>query len=208
MKLDVTRMMAGAEDLLEKTDNPRHRAILQNYRRHAMLEVSGRFDEIFHPNMTVPDPEYWVYRPEGRIILSGMDEVVKHFYSEMARTASTVMILENETIAVNDFGFNSEYMSHSFVPGHVARARGFDVDDLDAMYIHNHWVIMTWIYSDDCRLIGEHVHGAPGGTIRYCPPEEVVTQEEARIRLAPLIGDPPPRYDRFGKILAEAAPAA
>ena len=54
MKKDITKMMIGAERLIAKSNNPRHIAILNNYRRHAMLEVCGRFDEIFDPVRSHP----------------------------------------------------------------------------------------------------------------------------------------------------------
>ena len=44
--------------LLRTVEDPRHRAILSNYRRHALLEVSGRYEEILTPAMTISNPVY------------------------------------------------------------------------------------------------------------------------------------------------------
>jgi hypothetical protein len=41
---EITRITAATDELLRTTENPRHRAILSNYRRHALLEVSGLYE--------------------------------------------------------------------------------------------------------------------------------------------------------------------
>ena len=205
MKKDVTKMMIGAERLMAKTTNPRHLAILSNYRRHAMLEVSGRFDEIFDSSMTVEEPQYVTYTPTGCQILDGVAEVKRVFYGQLMEHGASVMILEDEAIAVDDWGFASEYMSNDYINATVARLRGFTVDDDAATYLHRHRVVMTWRYSDDCRLIGENVSMEMGGTIEKLAPEDVVTVAEAHERLAPLIGAPPPRYDASGQPVAQGA---
>ena len=50
---EFVTMFAGLEKQLENVDNPRHRAILKNYRRHGLLEVAGRYQELLAPDMTV-----------------------------------------------------------------------------------------------------------------------------------------------------------
>ena len=52
--------MNPVEELLQRTENPLHRAILENFRRHVHLEGSGQFDKITAPDMTVDNPVYRV----------------------------------------------------------------------------------------------------------------------------------------------------
>jgi len=207
MKKDVTKMMQGAERLMAKTTNPRHLAILRNYRRHAMLEVAARFDEIFAPSMTIENPYYVNYTANGCQHLRGIDEVKKHFYGTLIEHGANVMILEDEVVAVDDWGLASEYTSNDYINSTVARLRGFEVDDDQATYLHRHRVVMTWRYSEDCRLIGENVAMELGGTLEKLAPEDVVTTAEAREKLAPLIGPEPPRFDHNGQPLV-LSPAA
>ncbi len=54
-------MMDDVDDLIDTLENPRHRKILINYRRHGLLEVSGRYEELLAPNMTVPHPHYRLF---------------------------------------------------------------------------------------------------------------------------------------------------
>ncbi len=205
MKKDITKMMLGAETLIAQSDNPRHIAILTNYRRHAMLEVSARFDEIFDPLMTVENPRYVTYTPGNCLVMNGEQEVKDNFYHQLMVYGASVMMLEDEHIAIGDWGFGSEYTSNDYISAELARIRGFDVDDDTSTYLHRHQVIMTWRYADDCRLIGEHVSMEAGGTIEKLAPENVITLAEAQEKLAPLIGPLPGRLGYNGLPLESVA---
>src|SRR5580700_9913981 len=55
------------------TTNPRHRFMLQAYYRHRFLEIAGRYDEIFVPEMTVENPVYHVHASGQHTKLEGRD---------------------------------------------------------------------------------------------------------------------------------------
>ena len=57
-RLDITKQNVAVEAVLERTDNPRHRYLLQAYLRHRYLESAGRWEEIFDPALTVDRPCY------------------------------------------------------------------------------------------------------------------------------------------------------
>jgi hypothetical protein len=57
-KFDITKLNVAIDKLLETTENPRHRFLLQSYSRHRYLEVAGRYEEIFVPEMMSMDPVY------------------------------------------------------------------------------------------------------------------------------------------------------
>jgi len=57
-KRDVTKFNAAIDRVLATTENPRHRYLLQGYSRHRYLEVAGRYEEIFAPDMMVEAPCY------------------------------------------------------------------------------------------------------------------------------------------------------
>ncbi len=50
-KYDVTKLNVAIDKLLQTTTNSRHRFLLQAYSRHRYLEVAGRYEEIFAPEM-------------------------------------------------------------------------------------------------------------------------------------------------------------
>jgi hypothetical protein len=57
-KHDITKTNAAIDRVLEVTQNPRHRFMLQAYYRHRYLEIAGRYEEIFAPEMMSPEPVY------------------------------------------------------------------------------------------------------------------------------------------------------
>lgn len=202
MKRDIRKLTLAAETLMPTLSSPRHRAILNNYRKHAMLEVSGRYHEIFTPDLAVDQP---IYRVAG-IELNGRNAVLG-LYKSLVDTKVNIMMLEHERIWVNDWGFASEALFHTYMSGHSAlgnlpgRPEGVRaqyqkvVDDLDAIYVESRWLSMMWPYDEQCRMIGEHVYPAEHSVLVKCPPEEVITQKEVEDTLAPLIAAT--RIERF-----------
>src|SRR6478752_5372649 len=57
---EVYHCMDPTLDLLERTENPLHRAILKNYCRHVHLEGASMFEEITAPDMMADDPVYHI----------------------------------------------------------------------------------------------------------------------------------------------------
>jgi hypothetical protein len=194
-KLEITDITLAVDRLLEVTENPRHRQILENYRRHGLLEVSGRWPEIFAPEMSVEHPVYRLTEGGRTVVLDGREQV-QEFYRGMADAGNLVMILEDEKLAVADWGFASESIFNHYTPG---RLIGEDVDDPDAWYLLRYRVAMVWHYDDGARMIGEHVYEETvGREILKLAPEDVVTREEAREILAPLIRPLPRLMDQVG----------
>jgi len=183
---DITRITAATDELLRTTENPRHRAILSNYRRHALLEVSGRYEEILTPDMTVEHPVYRLTEGPQTIVLDGHREV-HDFYASLCGAGANVMGPAEEQLVVADWGFASECMFHHFMPGRLL-AGTEDIDDPDAIYVVKHILAFHWPYDERGRLIGEHVYeDTASRTVEKVAPEDVVTPEMAREALAPQL---------------------
>ena len=93
MKHDIRKLTKGVDEALARTDNPLHRAILLNYRRHQILEVSGRYEEIFVPEMTVEEPEYVIFggfNKAGEVRLKGWDTIKNHYKGIVERNVSVM----------------------------------------------------------------------------------------------------------------------
>lgn len=56
LEFDITQTNQTVRNLLEVTENPRHRFMLEAYDRHRNLEMAGRYKEIFTPERTVEHP--------------------------------------------------------------------------------------------------------------------------------------------------------
>jgi hypothetical protein len=100
-KYDVTKLNVAIDKLLAVTTNPRHRFLLQAYSRHRYLEVAGRYEEIFAPDMMAPNPCYH-FQAEGMHTRLEGQEAVKSLYRMWAETNQSIFYIENEQVAVAD----------------------------------------------------------------------------------------------------------
>jgi hypothetical protein len=195
-KFDITKTNVAIERLLEVTENPRHRFLLQAYYRHRYLEIAGRYEEIFTPEMTVENPVYHFHTLGVSQTLEGKD-AVESLYRQWTETGQCVMCVEEEQVAVADnFVASVETPGYQFMPGKVLRALGFDVDDENAMYVYKVFQEMFWPYDDRGRLIGEDVWEVDPSKaeIIKLDPADVITPQEAAEKLNPLI-KPLPSFD-------------
>ena len=71
IKHDVTKTNTAIDELLKTTHDPRHRFMLLAYHRHRYLEIAGRYEEIFAPDMTVEEPAYHVHLASNKLKLVG-----------------------------------------------------------------------------------------------------------------------------------------
>ncbi|WP_207790070.1 hypothetical protein [Polymorphobacter arshaanensis] len=186
MKRDIKHLISAADKALTRLTNPLHRKIAANYRLHAMLEVSGRWEEIFAPDMTVDHPFYRVASPQGLIELDGREQV-QSFYKGLVETDTTVMILDHEELVIDDWGFASEALYNTYLTGEQAMARGAAGAQLGKKYIEQRWVCMIWPYDAKGRMIGERVYPAPTVELVECPDEDFLTVEDAHREFGPLI---------------------
>lgn len=188
MPMDLKLLTLAADKALARLTDPHHRRIAANYRLHAMLEVSGRWEEIFAPDMTVEHPFYRVAGPLGTLELDGAEQV-QTFYKGLLATDTTVMVLEREELVIDDWGFASEALYNTFMTGEQAIARGNPGADPAKKYIEQRWLCMVWPYDEKGRMIGERVYPAPVANLIECPDEEFLTLADARCVFDPLIAE-------------------
>ena len=183
--------------------------MLQAYSRHRYLEVAGRYEEIFAPDMMSMHPEY-VFRAAGNdAVLAGQDNV-KSLYRFWAETNQSIFFVENEEVAVSDHNIFSVAVMNQQVSGKIFKAgklmahlpnaisdkilgkllaaKSHKADDND-MYLYRSTIHMVWPYDDQCRLIGEDVYEPfpERAELFKLSPGDVLTTEESAKLLAPLI---------------------
>ncbi|MCC8955413.1 hypothetical protein H8B02_18845 [Bradyrhizobium sp. Pear77] len=218
IKHDVTKTNIAIERLLETTTTPRHRFLLMAYHRHRYLEIAGRYEEIFAPEMMSENPAYHVHAGGNHVKLVGQD-AVKNLYRTWADTNQSIFYTENEQIAVADnFVASTSIFSQqvsgsalalnkatSYLPGFLAEAvvkrvlaRKAVEPDENSMYLYSNFLEMIWPYDDRGRLIGEDVWepDPDKADIVKLDPADVVTTTQAEQRLRPLI-KPLPTFDEM-----------
>lgn len=178
--------MRTAEAMLPTLTNPHHRAILENYRYHALLEVAGRWQEILAPALTIDHPIYRISAGGVTHVMDGGDAVAR-FYSQMKDAGRNVFGPVEQTIAVADWGFGAEALFQAHATGAELRAQGKDAE-LGKAYRIEWWASSAWHYTPDARLIGENVYEGMGPrTITECDPAEIITPAEAAAMLEPVL---------------------
>ena len=192
-RLDITETNLAVRRLIEGTDNPRHRYLLESYDRHRNLEHAGRFEEIFAPEMTVERPVYrFNLAGQPPLKLEGREQV-EPLYRAWAETDQSIFYTESESIAVGDWMVVSTMVGYQQALGSTLAAAGIDADE-DAMYLQRGRVAMVWPYDERCRLVGENVweYEEDDHDLIRLEPHEVLTTARAAELLAPLIKPLPP----------------
>ena len=192
-RFDITKTNIAVERLIETTHNPRHLYLLHAYNRHRYLEMAGRWEEIFAPDMTVDKPVYH-FNMYGKVLTLDGAEAVQTVYREWTRTGQNVFYVDDERLAVSDTMVVSTSTMYQQTPGHLLAEDGARVDP-DATYLIKSAEHMIWPYDDEGRLIGEDVweYDETVREIIALDPAEVLTPEQAGSLLDPLIKPLPAR---------------
>jgi hypothetical protein len=216
--LDITRTNRAVRDLLNRTENPRHRYLLMAYDRHRNLEMAGRYEEILAADMMVEEPVYHIHAHGLRVKLQGQEKI-RDLYRVWAATNESVFYTEREEVAVSDHCISSMAVGYhqvtarsllenkilSYVPAFVAEfllglafgRQKFNADG-SAMYLYKSTLYMSWPYDDRGRLIGENLWEPEprNAEIIKLAPADVLTTQEANRLLAPFI-KPLPSFDEM-----------
>ncbi|OBI95791.1 hypothetical protein [Mycobacterium asiaticum] len=195
-RFDITQTNRAVEYLIETTRNPRHLYLLHAYNRHRYLEMAGRYQEIFTPDMTVERPVYHFNMLGKTLTLSGA-EAIKAVYHEWSESAQCIFYAEDEKLAVSDHMVVSTSLIYQQTPGHLLAAEGKAVDP-NGYYLVKTAEHMIWPYDDRGRLIGEDVWEYDDTVREIFPlhPGDVLTAEQSAKLLDPLI-KPLPSHNPF-----------
>jgi hypothetical protein len=186
-RFDITKTNIAVERLIETTENPRHLYLLHAYNRHRYLEMAGRYEEIFAPDMTVEKPVYHFTMLGKSLTVEGA-EAVKALYHEWSETAQCIFYVEDEKLAVSDTMIVSSSVIYQQAPGAVLAAEGAPVNP-DATYLVKTAEHMIWPYDDQGRLVGEDVWEFDETVREFIEidPVDVLSVEQSAKLLDPLI---------------------
>jgi len=146
--------MNAVEELLQRTENPLHRAMLENFRRHVHLEGSGQFDKITASDMTVDNPVYRVSWGDHPALIEGKEGVIG-FYSNVTEA---VLWNSDDLIAVNDWGIADELTFNQLIKGSDLQNLGYKAESPDAYYHLRSRQAFIWPYNEKALLKGENLY--------------------------------------------------
>ena len=146
--------MNPVEALLQRTENPLHRAILENFRRHVHLEGSGQFERITAPDMMVDNPVYRVSWGDNPLVIEGKEGVMG-FYNSVT---GAVLWNSDDLIAVNDWGIADELTFNQLIRGNDLQNLGYKADNPEAFYHLQSRQAFIWPYNEQAQLKGENLY--------------------------------------------------
>ncbi len=186
---DVKDVPAAVDAQLAVVENPRHRHILKNYRRHALLEVSGLWQDILTPTMMVEHPVYRITERGKTLVCDGMP-ALREFYGAVAAGGGNVFGALEEHVAVSDHGLFTEALFAQVVRGTDPSLAGEDVDP-DGYYQVSHRIGACWPYHRG-RLVGEHIYeDSESWVVEEVDASALTSPAEARRILAPFLEQSP-----------------
>ena len=226
-KFDITKLNVAVDKLLETTENPRHRFLLQAFGRHRYLEVAGRYEEICAPDMTITDPVYRFRYTGLEFELRGQDQVrsLYRMWAETNQALSSpntrrwqwrIISLPSVATAYQQVLGKGQRQAKflSYLPSAVSSklvkrtlSKKKHHADTSDMFLYKTSGILICPYDDRGRLTGEEVWEPDSSTAELIKldPADVLTTEEAAKLLAPLI-KPLPDFEE--EVLGYQQPAA
>jgi hypothetical protein len=141
---NLERRLAEFDPHLAATDNPRHRAMIENFQRHNEYEQTGQVDKLLA--LYTDDAEFHVY---GGVFgqarethLRGQAEIRKRYETMWSHYVSRSGDPESrlDQLLVTDWGLAGIMTGENEAPGRVLAQSGIDVDDPDATYLQIHRV--------------------------------------------------------------------
>src|SRR3954467_8171162 len=173
----VYECMNPTAELVERTSEPLHRAMLLNFWRHVHLEGAGEFEQIVAPDMMVDHPVYRVTWGASPAVIEGKDGVVA-FYNSVGES---VLWHSDDRLSVADWGICDEITFHQLARGADLKEVGYEVDSDHALSHVSSRQAFIWPYDSQARLAGEHLYEDKTSLeIEEVSPEEAITP--ARVR--------------------------
>jgi hypothetical protein len=177
--------MNPTAELVERTSDPLHRAMLLNFWRHVHLEGAGEFEKIVAPDMMVDHPVYRVTWGANPAVIEGKEGVIA-FYNSVG---DAVLWHSDDRLSVADWGVCDEITFHQLAAGRDLRAIGYDVEDPDRLYHVFSRQAFIWPYDDRARLAGEHLYEDKTSLqIEEVDPAEAITPARVREIHRELLG--------------------
>jgi hypothetical protein len=183
MRIDPQRSVDWLDQRIAAERNPRHRAIIENYRQHLLCEVTANLDEIM--DTLVDEPVYHSYTPETLHGEGGPKNraEVQAFYQGMFDTRINVLERHVDRLIVTDDFLVSEGSIDHVYPGDalLTRGRAEDADgaavEADAYYLMSYRICAVLPYEGDgtdVRMAGEDTYTlVPHTPPRRLAPDDV-----------------------------------
>ena len=156
MKIDPLRSVEKVDAAIAADRNPRHRAMLQNFREHLLAEIDGDVERIMKTQVAEPSYQFWGmgigdFGPKGGAGVRG-------FYDHIVEQGYNKLYYEIDRIFCGDDHLVHDGVLHMIWPGRALRAVGVEVDDPDASYLYSYRTAAIFKYDAQGLCLGEDTY--------------------------------------------------
>jgi hypothetical protein len=152
LQFDQSRIWTDLEARLARTENPRHRKLLETVITHGKAEAELDVDALMAT--LTPDPQYHFWR-DGRDFGPKGPDGVRAYYEAFAKGGGAVFESPKERICVDDDMIVHEGVLRNLIPGLLAKARGYNVPSEAGHYLVRFRSVILWEFDADGRAVGE-----------------------------------------------------
>ncbi len=156
---------------LARTENPRHRKMLQTLADHLRAEEQQSLDLLMAT--LVPEPHYHLWKNGADYGPKGAAPV-RSFYTELVESKRGILEYAIERIVIDDDNIVTEGTIRAYQQGAVARGFGFNVPDLDATYLVPYRAVIFWPFNAAGEMLGEDGYSTfDPDSAELIPPEDL-----------------------------------
>jgi len=149
---DPTRTYADLEVRLASTESPRQRTLIEAVIAHGKAEAARDLDGLMATLVEEPMYHFWVGQrdvgPKGY-------SSVRAYYQQFVLSGGAVFESPKHRIVVDDNSVVHEGIITTLASGRIAKARGYDVDDLEAHYALRMRNTVLWSFDERALAFGE-----------------------------------------------------
>jgi hypothetical protein len=164
------------DEFTGQTSNPKHLAILANYREHLLAEIAGDIDAIMATQ--APEPQYHFYGSGvGDAGPKGQQEV-RAFYQNIFDQGYNKLRYDADRFVIQDHALFHEGNMHIVFPGRALAAMGIDVENKDAHHVFSYRQAALFHYDKNGICTGEDTYSdgpMTGERLRKLTEAEVAT---------------------------------
>jgi hypothetical protein len=157
LDFDPSRGWEALEERLALTESPRQRKMLETVIEHVKAEADQSLERLMAT--LVPEPQYhfWV---GGKDVGPKGHEAVRDYYATFVASGGAIFQTPKDRIVVDDDNLAYEGTISNIVPGRVAKARGYNIEDETAHYLVRFRNVVFWSFDDDGLAVGEDSYTA------------------------------------------------
>ena len=170
LDFDPTRTWKVVQEKLNRTTDPRHRAMLGELLDHARGEVEGDLERVM--GTLSPNPAYrWVR--SGPKQPTGTEEIRDFYVNEVFGGARFCIEGNKDRIVVDDDTIVTEGTMRVMQWGRDLERNGAPVDDRDAVYLMTVRLLIVWPFDENGKIVGEESWNQIPESLVKVSPEDV-----------------------------------